>query len=43
MGYVFPFFFTAMGIANEAPRGVIPDSVIYSFYIGAAILILCVI
>ena len=43
VGYVFPFFFTAMGIANEAPRGVIPDSVIYSFYIGAAILILCVI
>jgi len=43
MGYVFPFFFTMLGIANEAPRGVIPDSVIYSFYIGAAILILCVI
>lgn len=43
VGYVFPFFFTALGIANEAPQGVIPDSVIYSFYIGAAILILCVI
>jgi len=43
VGYVFPFFFTALGIANEAPLGVIPDSVIYSFYIGAAILILCVI
>ena len=43
VGYVFPFFFTALGIANEAPKGVIPDSVIYSFYIGAAILILCVI
>lgn len=42
VGYIFPFFFTAIGIANEAPRGVIPDSVIYSFYIGAAILILCV-
>ncbi len=42
IGYVFPFFFTALGIANEAPKGVIPDSVIYSFYIGAAILILCV-
>lgn len=42
VGYVFPFFFTALGIANEAPKGVIPDSVIYSFYIGAAILILCV-
>lgn len=43
VGFVFPFFFTAIGIANTAPKGVIPDSVIYSFYIGAAILILCVI
>ena len=41
-GYVFPFLFTVLGISNEAPRGVVPDSVIYSFYIGAAILILCV-
>ena len=43
VGYLFPFFFTAIGIANVAPKGVIPDSVIYSFYVGAAILILCVI
>lgn len=43
VGYIFPFFFTFLGISNVAPRGVIPDSVIYSFYIGAAILILCVI
>lgn len=43
VGYVFPFFFTFLGISNVAARGVIPDSVIYSFYIGAAILILCVI
>ena len=43
VGYVFPFFFTFIGISNIAPKGVIPDSVIYSFYIGAAILILCVI
>lgn len=42
VGYVFPFFFTALGIANTAPSGVVPDSVIWSFYIGAAILILCV-
>ena len=41
-GYVFPFLLTFLGISNEAPRGVVPDSVIYSFYIGAAILILCV-
>ena len=42
MGYVFPILFTWIGIANTAPKGVIPDSVIYSFYVGAAILILCV-
>ena len=42
VGYLFPYLFTAVGIANEAPKGVVPDSVIYSFYIGAAILILCV-
>ena len=42
-GYLFPFIFTWIGISNIAPTGQIPDSVIYSFYIGAAILILCVI
>ena len=43
VGYVFPFLFTYIGIKNVAAEGVIPDSVIWSFYIGAAILILCVI
>lgn len=42
VGYLFPYFFTWVGIKNVAPEGMIPDSVIYSFYIGAAILILCV-
>lgn len=42
VGFVFPFFFTFIGIANTAPSGIVPDSVVYSFYIGAAILILCV-
>lgn len=42
-GFVFPFFFAALGISNEAPKGTVPDSVIFSFYIGAFILILCVI
>ncbi len=42
MGYIFPIFFTWIGIRNTAPEGVVPDSVIYSFYTGAAILILCV-
>ena len=42
VGYIFPYLFTAIGISNIAPDGVIPDSVTYSFYAGAAILILCV-
>jgi maltose/moltooligosaccharide transporter len=42
MGYIFPIFFTWIGIANEANVGEIPDTVKYSFYTGAAILILCV-
>ena len=42
VGYIFPYLFTWIGISNIAPEGVIPDSVIYSFYCGAAILILCV-
>ena len=43
MGYLFPFIFTFIGISNVAEKGVVPDSVIWSFYVGAAILILCVI
>lgn len=42
VGYLFPFIFTWIGISNVAAEGVIPDSVKYSFYVGAAILILCV-
>ncbi|MBO5539876.1 MAG: MFS transporter [Muribaculaceae bacterium] len=42
-GYIFPFLFAAIGIANTAPEGEIPQSVKWSFYVGAAILILCVI
>ncbi len=42
VGYLFPIFFTWIGIANTAPEGVIPDSVKWSFYCGAALLILCV-
>ena len=43
VGFLFPFFFTYIGIKNVAEKGVVPDSVIWSFYVGAAILILCVI
>ena len=41
VGYLFPIFFTWIGILNEAPVGVIPDSVKWSFYAGATILVLC--
>ncbi len=42
VGFLFPYLFTWIGISNVADPGVIPDSVIYSFYVGAAILIFCV-
>lgn len=42
MGFLFPFIFTWIGLKNTAPEGVVPQSVVWSFYIGAAILILCV-
>ena len=43
VGFLFPFFLAWIGLKNVAPEGVVPDTVIWSFYIGAAILILCVI
>ena len=43
VGYIFPIMLTRIGISNIAPTGVVLDSVIISFYAGAAILILCVI
>ena len=42
VGYLVPYFFTWIGVRNVAPEGMVPDSVTWSFYIGAAILILCV-
>jgi maltose/moltooligosaccharide transporter len=42
VGFLFPFLFAWFGIANTAPEGQVPDTVKYSFYIGSAILILCV-
>ncbi|MBD5288437.1 MAG: SLC45 family MFS transporter [Bacteroides sp.] len=43
VGYLAPIILTAIGISNVAPQGIVPASVTYSFYIGAAVLILCVI
>ena len=42
VGYLFPIMFAAFGIANVAAEGQVPDTVKFAFYIGAAILILCV-
>ncbi|MDE6556593.1 MAG: MFS transporter [Duncaniella sp.] len=43
VGYLAPITLTAIGISNLAPQGQVPDTVTYSFYIGAFILVLCVI
>lgn len=43
VGYIFPILFMWLGIQNTAPAGVVPDTVIWSFYIGALILLLCVV
>ena len=43
VGYLAPITLTAIGISNIAPQGEVPPTVTYSFYIGAAILVLCVI
>lgn len=43
VGYVFPFCLGWLGMKKVAESGVVPDTVIWSFYIGAAILLICVI
>lgn len=43
VGYLAPITLTAIGISNLAPAGQVPDTVTYSFYIGAAVLVLYVI
>lgn len=43
VGYLAPITLTAIGVSNLAPAGQVPDAVTYSFYIEAAVLILCVI
>lgn len=43
IGYIFPFLLMWLGLKNVAPTGVVPDTVIWSFYLGAAILMVCVI
>lgn len=43
VGYLAPITLTAIGISNIAPKGEVPPTVTYVFYIGAIILVLCVI
>lgn len=43
VGYIFPFLLTWIGFKNTAAAGVIPQTVVFSFYFGAAILLGCVI
>lgn len=43
VGYIFPFLLMWIGIQNTAPSGTVPDTVIWSFYLGAAILLGCVV
>lgn len=43
VGYIFPICLGWIGMQNTAPSGVVPPTVIWSFYIGAAILLVCVI
>lgn len=43
VGFVFPFVLAWIGISNVAEGNKVPDSVTFSFYGGAVILILCVV
>lgn len=38
---IFPFLLTLIGVSNSAPKGVVPQSVVISFYVGAIVLIIC--
>ena len=43
VGFIFPFVLAWIGVSNVAEGNKVPDSVTYSFYGGAIILIACVI
>ncbi len=42
IGSNMPAWLTKLGVSNVAPEGFVPDSVIYSFYLGAVILLLTI-
>ena len=37
---VLPFVFAYIGLANTAPQGVVPQTVVVAFYVGAALLVI---
>ena len=43
LGSVLPYLLTWIGVSNVAPAGHVPDSVIWSFYIGGTALIITVV
>ncbi|ROI04695.1 MFS transporter [Chryseobacterium sp. G0240] len=42
LGSYLPDWLTKLGISNEAPKGFVADNVIYSFYVGAALLLIAI-
>jgi maltose/moltooligosaccharide transporter len=42
LGSYLPDWLTQLGISNEAPEGFVADNVIYSFYVGAGLLLLSI-
>lgn len=43
VGFLLPFVFGIIGLSNTAPTGEVPQTVIWAFYLGAIILLICVI
>ena len=43
VGYILPMLLVWFGMKNVADAGQVPDTVIWSFYIGAIVLLLCVV
>ncbi|WP_185194877.1 MFS transporter [Chryseobacterium antibioticum] len=42
VGSYIPSILTSLGVSNEAPEGFVANNVIYSFYVGAGILLLTI-
>lgn len=43
IGSDLPGWLTKLGVSNEAPKGFVADNVIYSFYIGAVVLLISIV